>query len=125
MGKVVTALDVYKEIRRLQLEGVTSQRQVARQLGISRNTVKKYWNGESVPWEKKSYNRATTVLTADVLQFIRSCLNEDEAGHVKKQHHTARRIYHRLIEERGFTRSEFTVIPYIAFLFIAWFFIEI
>ncbi|MDD3346924.1 helix-turn-helix domain-containing protein, partial [Oscillibacter sp.] len=42
-------MDVYKEIRRLQLEGVTSQRQVAKTLGISRNTVKKYWNGDSVP----------------------------------------------------------------------------
>ena len=37
--KVVTSVDVYKEIRRLQLEGVTSQRAAAKRLGISRNTV--------------------------------------------------------------------------------------
>lgn len=36
---MVTSLDVYKEIRRLQLEGVTSQRAAARLLGISRNAV--------------------------------------------------------------------------------------
>lgn len=106
---MVTALDVYKEIRRLQLEGATSQRQVARQLGISRNTVKKYWNGESVPWEKKEYTRATTILTEDVLRFIGRCLDEDDAEHVKKQHHTARRIYHRLVEEQGFTGSESSI----------------
>ena len=34
---MVTNLDVYKEIRRLQLEGMTSQREAAKQLGISRN----------------------------------------------------------------------------------------
>ena len=48
-NKVVTTLDVYKEIRRLQLEGATSQRWVAKALGISRNTVKKYWDGNTVP----------------------------------------------------------------------------
>ena len=106
---MVTAVDVYKEIRRLQLEGATSQRQVAKQLGISRNTVKKYWNGESVPWEKKEYTRATTVLTDDVLRFIKNCLDEDDAEHVKKQHHTARRIYYRLVEEQGFTGSESSI----------------
>lgn len=38
--KVVTSVDVYKSIRALQLEGVTSQRATAKILGISRNTVK-------------------------------------------------------------------------------------
>lgn len=38
--KVVTSVDVYKSIRALQLEGVTSQRAAAKILGISRNTVK-------------------------------------------------------------------------------------
>ena len=40
--KVVTSVDVYKSIRALQLEGVTSQRATAKILGISRNTVKKW-----------------------------------------------------------------------------------
>ena len=57
--KVVTSVDVYKEIRRLQLEGVTSQRAAAQQLGISRNTVKKYWEGNSVPWDRKEYSRVS------------------------------------------------------------------
>ena len=52
---MVTEVDVYQEIRRLQLEGVVSKREAARRLGISRNTVKKYWDGDVVPWDKKPY----------------------------------------------------------------------
>lgn len=106
---MVTSLDVYKEIRRLQLEGVTSQRAAARQLGISRNTVKKYWEGNAVPWERKEYSREAAVMTPDVVRFIASCLDEDEREQVRKQKHTARRIYERLVEEQGFTGSESSV----------------
>ena len=42
-------MGIYKEIRKMRLEGM-SQRQIAVTLHISRNTVKKYWNGDSVPW---------------------------------------------------------------------------
>lgn len=107
--KVVTSMDVYKEIRRLQLEGVTSQRAAAKRLGISRNTVKKYWEGNAVPWDRKEYSREAAVMTPDVVQFISACLDEDDREHVKKQRHTARRIYQRLVEECGFTGSESSV----------------
>ena len=107
--KVVTSVDVYKEIRRLQLEGVTSQRAAAKRLGISRNTVKKYWEGNAVPWDRKEYSRDPAVMTTDVVQFISSCLDEDDCERVKKQRHTARRIYQRLVEECGFTGSESSV----------------
>lgn len=102
-------MDVYKEIRRLQLGGVTSQRNAAKILGISRNTVKKYWEGDNVPWDHKPYNRDATVITPEVVQFVKSCLDEDDAVGIKKQQHTARRIYHRLVEECGFTGSESSV----------------
>ena len=107
--KVVTSVDVYKEIRRLQLEGVTSQRAAAKQLGISRNTVKKYWEGNAVPWDRKAYSRDAAVMMPDVVQFISACLDEDERERVKKQRHTARRIYQRLVEECGFSGSESSV----------------
>ena len=106
---MVTNLDVYKEIRRLQLEGMTSQREAAKQLGISRNTVKKYWEGDIVPWEHKPYNREASVMTPDVVQFVKDCLDEDDAVGIKKQCHTARRIYHRLVDEYHFTGSESSV----------------
>ena len=54
--KVVITVEVYKQIRKMRLEGM-SQRQIAAELHISRNTVKKYWDGDKVPWERKDYSR--------------------------------------------------------------------
>ena len=93
----------------MQLEGVTSQRGAAKRLGISRNTVKKYWEGDNVPRDHKPYNRDATVMTPEVVQFIKGCLDEDDANGIKKQRHTARRIYQRLVEEHGFSGSESSV----------------
>ena len=101
-------MDIYREIRRLRLDGV-SQRQIAAQMHISRNTVKKYWDGDTVPWERKEYSREASVLTPEVVAFVRSCLEEDTHCRSKKQHHTAKRIYDRLVDECGFTGGETTV----------------
>lgn len=92
----------------MRLEGM-SQRQLAVTLHISRNTVKKYWNGDSVPWERKAYSRKPCVLTEDVVAFVQQCLDEDSQCCCKKQHHTAKRIYDRLVEECEFTGGETTV----------------
>ena len=105
---MVITVEIYKEIRRLRLSGL-SQRKIADKLGISRNTVKKYWDGEKVPWERKPYSRTANVMTEDVKDFILKCLREDEACRSKKQHHTSRRIYDRLTAEYGFTGSESSV----------------
>ncbi len=86
-----------------------SQRSIAKALGISRNTVKKYCDGNSVPWERKEYKRKADVLTDDVLDFILQCLEEDKYENLNKQQHTARRIYHRLVDEKGFTGGESTI----------------
>ena len=104
---MVTSVDVYKEIRRLRLEGITSQRAAAKRLGISRNTVKKYWEGNAVPWDRKEYSREAAVMTLDVVQFISACLDEDDRERIKKQKHTARRIYQRLVEEKNFTGNKY------------------
>lgn len=48
-------------------------------------------------------------MTPDVVQFITACLDEDDRERVKKQRHTARRIYQRLVEECGFAGSESSV----------------
>ena len=103
---MVTSVDVYKSIRALQTEGVTSQREAARILGISRNTVKKYWMGDVVPWDRKAYQREASVVTPEVKRFIEHCLDTDAEVGVKKQRHTARRIYTRLVEELGYMGSE-------------------
>jgi len=43
--------EVYGMIRRRCIEGV-SQREVSRQLGISRSTVSKYWDGGKIPFKE-------------------------------------------------------------------------
>jgi len=48
-------------------------------------------------------------MTPEVVQFIKDCLDEDDANGIKKQRHTARRIYQRLVEEHGFSGSESSV----------------
>ncbi len=101
-------MDEYSEIRKRALEG-ESQRKIAKDLGISRKTVKKYCDGAAVPWEKTSRERDATVLTKEVVAFIESCLDEDVRDNLKKQKHTARRIYDRLVEEKGFTGGESTI----------------
>lgn len=86
-----------------------SQRAVAKTLGISRNTVKKYCDGNNVPWERKEYNRESNVLNDDVLDFILKCFEEDKQEGLQKQSHTARRIYHRLVDEKDFKGSESSI----------------
>ena len=107
-NKVVITVEDYREVRRRWLSG-ESQRGIARALGISRNTVKKYCEGSNVPWERKRYVRKATILTADVKAFIEECLKTDEEEERPKQRHTARRIYTRLVEEKGYQGGESTI----------------
>ncbi len=98
----------YDEIRKRYLAG-ESQRKIAKALGISRNTVAKYCEGATVPWVRKTPERVSTVLTDEIIAFIQSCLDEDEAEGLKKQRHTAKRIYDRLVEETGFSGGLSTI----------------
>ena len=83
---VITMQD-YDEIHRRYNSG-ESQRSIAKSLGISRNTVKKYCEGNAVPWERKTPERVSTVLTEDTVNFIHSCLEADANEHLKKQNHS-------------------------------------
>lgn len=98
----------YKQIRQRYLAG-ESQRQIAKELGISRNTVAKYCEGDAVPWERKTPVRERSVITDEVIDFIRQCLEEDQQVSFKKQTHTAKRIYDRLVDEKGFTGGASTI----------------
>lgn len=103
----------YSEIRKRYLAG-DSQRKIARDLGISRNTVAKYCKGTHVPWETKTYKRKNSVMTPEIIQTITDWLKEEQNAlnndHVfKKQKYTAKRIYDRLCEEKGFEGSDSTV----------------
>ena len=101
-------MDIYAEIRRLHREGY-SERKISKELHISRKTVHKYIKGSILPGERKTAERTPVVMTDEVRDFISDCLNEDELEKTTKQNHTARRIYDRLVLEKGFTGGESTV----------------
>lgn len=98
----------YKQIRQRFLAG-ESQRHIAKTMGISRNTVAKYCAGDSVPWERKTPVRESSIITDEVTDFIKQCLQEDQEVSFGKQKHTAKRIYDRLVDEKGFTGGESTI----------------
>lgn len=103
-------VEVYEKIRYLHEQEGLSQRGIAKQLGISRNTVKRYFDGSHVPWQRQGVSgRYPTVITEEVVAFITACFAADTAENIKKQRHTAKRIYSRLVEEKGFIGGESTV----------------
>ena len=108
---MVITVEMYKEIRQRKLKG-ESQRGIARAMGISRHTVKRYWEGAKLPGEKIERPREPSVLTPEVTAFIAACLKSDEDS-PDKQRHTAKRIYDRLVDEMGFTGGESTVRSYV------------
>ncbi|MDD4599649.1 MAG: helix-turn-helix domain-containing protein [Negativicutes bacterium] len=105
---MVITLDDYAEIRRLFNSGI-SKRAIAKKLGTSKNTVDKYCQGDTAPWNRKKYSRQSTIISDDVMEFIRQCLEEDEREGVRTQKHTAKRIFNRLVDECNFTGGESTV----------------
>jgi len=46
-------VEIYEIIRHLHRHKDLTQRSIAKILGISRNTVKRYFNGSHVPWERE------------------------------------------------------------------------
>ena len=96
MKGVIIEVDLYSKIRTLYTEG-ESMRSIAARLGISRQTVKKYCDGNTHPDVRKSYTRKPDVITDDVKAFILSCFHQDEVENLSKQKHTAKRIYDRLV----------------------------
>jgi transposase len=106
----VIEVDQYQLIRQLYVVEGFSQREIARTLGVSRNTVKRYCLGENVPWERKTpVNAANPVITPEVIAFVQQCLDEDHAAKVFKQKHSAKRIYDRLKAEANFKGGESTI----------------
>lgn len=71
----MTLTDIYEQIRQLYVHERKSQRAIAKQLGISRTTVKKYCEGSQVPWERNGTSgRKPYVVTDDIVDFIKGCL---------------------------------------------------
>ncbi len=103
-------MEQYEYIRTAHRVYGKSIRQIQKDTGHSRVTIRKVLQGE-VPTYKRRERQTYPVLEKHRAK-IEEWLLEDEAS-PKKQRHTARRIYTRLVDEEGFLGSEVNVRRYV------------
>lgn len=98
--------DVYiqEAVRKAHLRDGKSQRTIAKELGIARNTVSKLVKATDRPVYRQLKPKPYPVV-GKYLSVIEAWLKADESA-PPKQRHTARRIWDRLRDEYGFTGSE-------------------
>lgn len=97
-------MTVIESIRTLDAEGV-SGREIARRLGISRDSVAKYVAVEDFsPSAPSPAARPGSVVLTGLEAVIERWLLEDERR-PRKQRHTARRVFDRLVAEHGYAGS--------------------
>lgn len=105
-------LDIRNDIRPMDADGV-SRSEIARRLHVSRNTVSKYADMEDMSPVAPVRRAGERPGLEGNGPWIEKVLDEDLSA-PRKQRHTAKRIYDRLVEERGFTGSYSTVRRFVA-----------
>jgi transposase len=103
-------MDQYEYIRiahRVYGKGI---RQIQRETGHDRRTIRKVLRGEAHGYPKRE--RQAFPVTGPYREVINGWIAADREV-PKKQRHTARRIYHRLVSEHGYTGSEGTIRRYV------------
>ena len=103
-------MDQYEYIRTAHRVYNKSIRHIQKETGHSRVTIRKVLQGELEEYKRRA-KQAYPVLDAH-RDTIERWLREDQES-PKKQRHTARRVYHRLVEEEGFKGSEANVRRYV------------
>jgi transposase len=86
-------------------------KQIARETGHSKNTIKRALRGEYSGYRSRGQRQSYPVL-GPYLDIIDKWL-EDDKNNPKKQRHTAVRIFHRLQQEHEFSGAEATVRRYV------------
>jgi transposase len=109
-GDEVLNMDQYEFIRTAHRAYGKNISELSRMTGHSRNTVKKALRGEA--WGYSERKKQPFPVLGSYLGIIDQWLNEDREV-PKKQRHTSRRIYHRLVSEHGYKGSESTVRRYV------------
>lgn len=103
-------MDQYEYIRTAHRVYDKSIRQIQKETGHSRVTIRKVLEGEFRECKRPSAKPYPVL--EQYRNTIERWLKEDRES-PKKQRHTARRIYTRLIEEEGYAGSEVTVRRYV------------
>ena len=103
--------DTYRMIRRLYTVDGLSQRQIAKQLGVSRKTVRKYCNGSVLPGNRKDYQIEKNPLRVAIENEIIKIINEHKEA-PSKQKLNAKVIWQMLIKS-GYSVGASTVREYI------------
>lgn len=103
-------VSIQQRIRILDAQGV-SWREIARRLGVSRDTVRKYATMEDCS-PKPAAGKGRRSLIDAYSGTVDSWLFADRLM-PRKQRHTARRVYARLVEEEGFEGSYSSVQRYV------------
>ena len=97
-------VDLYRRVRfACHVDGL-SQREAARRLGLSRETVKKMLT-HSVPPGYRRREPAKRPKLGPFTSIVDRILEDDQTVH-RKQRHTAKRIFDRLRDEQGFDGGE-------------------
>ena len=99
-------MDQYEFIRTAHRVYGKNITELARQTGHSRNTIKKALRGE--PWGYKERKSQALPVLGDYQAIIDEWLKKDR-DQPRKQRHTSRRVFNRLVTEQGFTGCESTV----------------
>ncbi len=99
--------DTWVSIRLLHIRQGKSKSWLAKQFGISRNTVAKYLADPEAPRYRTVKPRGKPIVSKWE-EHVREILAEDRNA-PRKQKHTARRVFSRLVEEHGYAGSERTI----------------
>ena len=105
------SVELYVKVRRAVMVDGKSEREVAREFGIHRKTVKKMC-AYSVPPGYRRVRAAVSPKLAPFVPVIKAILDADKTVHAK-QRHTAVRILERLRDEHGFTGGYTIVRQYV------------
>lgn len=103
-------MDQYEYIRTAHRVYGKGVREIARETGHDRNTIRKVLKAEHSGYGQRRC-QPYPVLSA-YLELIDSWLESDKNA-PRKQRHTATRIYHRLVSEEGFKGGQTTVRQYV------------
>lgn len=111
MEEMTVPLGMRNDIREMEAAGV-SRSKIARKLYLSRNTVAKYADMEDMspatPVPAERWRPAVDAYAREIDSML-----EADLGAPRKQRHTAKRVYDKLVEESGYEGSYSSVQRYV------------